>query len=66
MRGCDSNTVGLSNIVSELLESIANAVENPKEVISTEDLLSKIHACNQELQEIRKQREARGEKLSKD
>ena len=26
--GCDSNTVGLRNIMSDLVESIANAVEN--------------------------------------
>jgi hypothetical protein len=30
--GCDSNTVGLSNIMSDLVESLANAVDDPCEV----------------------------------
>ena len=34
---CDSYTVGLSNILSELVESVANAVSAPCEVNSSED-----------------------------
>ena len=59
--GNESNTVGLSNIMSDLVESLANAVENPSEVISTEDLLSKIHDCNLELERRRKERKERGD-----
>jgi hypothetical protein len=40
---CDSYTVGLSNILSEVIESVANAVKDPCEVISSEDMLSRIH-----------------------
>jgi molybdopterin converting factor small subunit len=64
--GCDSNTVGLSNIMSDLIESIANAIENPHETISTEDMLSKITECNRELEKRRLEREANGEELDED
>ena len=37
--GCSSNTVGLSNMISEVLESIAASIENPYAVISSEDML---------------------------
>ena len=64
--GCDSNTVGLSNIMSDLVESIANAVENSNETISTEDMLSKIADCNRALEKRRLEREANGETLDED
>jgi len=38
--GCNSNTVGISNILSDIVESICNSVENPYEVISSEDMLN--------------------------
>ena len=63
--GNESNTVGLSNIMSDLTESLANAVENPHEVISSEDLLAKIHSCNRDLERRRKDREERGEEVDK-
>ena len=44
--GNESNTLGLSNMASEVIESIANCKSDPYEVISTEDLLAKIHECN--------------------
>ena len=47
--GNESNTVGLSNIMSDLVESLANAIENPGEVIRSEDLLAKIQICNEGL-----------------
>jgi hypothetical protein len=59
--GNESNTVGLSNIMSDLVESLANAIENPGEVISSEDLLSKIHECNLVLEKRRKDVESSGE-----
>ena len=49
----NSNTVGLSNIMSEIIDAVANAVPNPTEVISSEDMLSKITACNMELERRR-------------
>ena len=61
---CNSNTVGHSNILSEILESVANGVTNPTEVISSEDMLSRIHQCNMDLEALRKRREGAGEKLS--
>ena len=63
--GNQSNTVGLSNIMSDLTESLANAVETPHEVISSEDLLAKIHSCNRDLERRRKDREERGEEVDK-
>ena len=61
---CNSNTVGLSNILSEILESVANGVENPTEVISSEDMLSRIHQCNMELKEKKRRLEEQGDHLS--
>ena len=61
--GNESNTVGLSNIMSDLVESIANAVENSNETISTEDLLSKIVECNKALEKRRAERLENGEEL---
>ena len=51
--GCSSNTLGLSNLLSEMIESVANAVENPFEVISSEDLLSRIEKFNQLVKQTR-------------
>ena len=48
--GCNSDTLGLSNLLSEVVESVANAVNNPFEVISSEDLLSRVAGCNKELE----------------
>ena len=56
-----SNTVGLSNIMSEIIESVANAAPNTTEVISSEDMLARIAQCNRELQS---KREANGGYLS--
>ena len=38
--GCNSNTRGFSNSVSDLLESVNKANEDPYECISSEDMLS--------------------------
>ena len=63
---CESYTVGLSNILSEFIESVASAVNEPCEVISSEDMLSRIHRCNEDLETLRKQRLENGETLSDD
>ena len=52
--GCSSNTLGLSNLLSEMIESVANAVDNPFEVISSEDLLSRIENFNRLVAETKK------------
>ena len=48
--GCNSNTVGISNIVSDVVESICNSIENPYEVISSEDMLYRINKFNKEIE----------------
>ena len=39
--GCSSNTLGLSNLLSDIVESVCGSISNPYEVISSEDLLSR-------------------------
>ena len=38
-------TLGLSNTLSEVVEAVCMATENPFEVISSEDMLSRVIAC---------------------
>ena len=57
--GWDSYTSGLSNMISELLESVANGVINPYEVISSEDMLAKVQECNKMLELLRMRLEAK-------
>ena len=64
--GCNSNTLGLSNIVAELLESVCNSMSSPYEVISTEDMLSRIEDCNREILKNRAEKIARGESLTEE
>ena len=45
--GCSSNTLGLSNGVSDVLESVANSEEEPYEVISSEDMLAATKRFNE-------------------
>ena len=51
-----SNTLGLSNSVSQLIESLANAEERKHEVISTEDLIYNVKKHDREVAEMRKER----------
>ena len=53
--GCNSDTLGLSNTLSEVVEAVANAVVNPFEVVSSEDLLSRVAECNDKLKELQAQ-----------
>jgi hypothetical protein len=53
--GCNSNTKGLSNSVSDLLESVNKANETPYEAISGEDMLAKIEICNKEAETIKQE-----------
>ena len=50
--GCNSNTRGFSNCVSDLLESVNKANETPYEAISTEDTLAKVEEYNKKAAEI--------------
>ena len=45
--GCSSNTLGLSNVLSDIIESLCSSVVDPYEVISSEDLLSRIAKFNE-------------------
>ena len=51
--GCTSNTLALSNSVSSLVESLANAEEQKFEVISTEDLIYNVKQHDKEVEKIR-------------
>ena len=52
--GCSSNTLALSNSVSSLVEALANAEEEKREVISTEDLIYNTKEHNVEVRRMRK------------
>ena len=55
--GCNSHTLGLSNLLSEVIESLCISIENPYEVISSTDMLSRIEKFNRW---VEKEREVRG------
>ena len=45
--GCSSDTLGLSGLLSDVVESLCQAVKDPFEVISSEDLLARITEFNE-------------------
>ena len=47
--GCNSDTLGLSNTLSEVIESVCMSTEIPYEVVSSEDMLSRIYECNERI-----------------
>ena len=47
--GNTSDTRGMSNNVSDLLEAVANSEQNPYEVNSTEDMLARTKVCNEKV-----------------
>ena len=49
--GCNSNSLGLSNLLSDLVESICLSVNDPFEVISSEDMLAQFERFNEEIEE---------------
>ena len=49
--GCNSNTLGLSNLLSDMVESVCGSVRDPYEVISSEDMLSRIESFNDHVKE---------------
>ena len=56
--GCSSGTLGLSNLISEVVESLCVSVKNPYEVISSTDMLSRIENFNDW---VKKEKIERGE-----
>ena len=50
--GCNSDTLGLSNTLSEIVEAVCMAVEDPYEVVCSEDMLSRFDALNERINEI--------------
>jgi hypothetical protein len=50
--GCSSNTRGMSNAVSDFLESVANSIPDAYEVISSEDMLARVEAGNEAARKI--------------
>ena len=48
--GCTSNTLGLSNMLSDVVESLCLSMKNPFEIISSEDLLARIDKFNKEIE----------------
>ena len=58
--GCSSNTLGLSNAVAEILESVSIAEPRRYNCISSEDMLARIHKSNKIKQE---QSQARNKSL---
>ena len=53
--GCNSNTRGFSNSVSDLLESVNKANQETYESISVEDMLAKVERYNIETEKIMKE-----------
>ena len=54
MAGCNSNTLGLSNLLSDMVESVCGAINDPYEVISSDDMLSRVETFNKQIEEERK------------
>ena len=55
--GCNSDTLSLSTTLSELIESVCMAIDKPYEVISSEDMLSRIISCNEKIEKLKVERE---------
>ena len=50
--GHSSNSLGLSNSVAEVLESVANSLDKRYNTISSEDMLARIHRYNKNIKPI--------------
>ena len=49
--GCSSNTVGLSNQLSYIIESVSLKLVEPFEIISSEDMLAHFENYNEEIKQ---------------
>ena len=56
--GCSSGTLGLSNLISEIVESLCISVRKPYELISSTDMLSRFEDFNEW---VKKEKIERGE-----
>ena len=54
--GCTSNILGLSGLLSDIVESLCMSVKDPFEIISSEDLLARISIFNREIQKKREEK----------
>ena len=61
--GCTSNTIGMSNCVSDLLEAVANSEPDPYEAMSSEDMLYKTKLANEKIR-LRRERWEEEEELA--
>ena len=61
--GCSSNTLGLSNLLSEMVESVCNSVENPYEVNSDRDMLSRLEEFNNKIEKEKEEKTGIGGKI---
>ena len=57
LSGCSSDSLGLSGLLSDVVESLCQAVQDPFEVISSEDMLSRIQLCNKKIEKIRDEKQ---------
>ena len=67
--GCSSNSAGMSNIVSMFLEAVGSSIKDPYEVVSSEDMLSRVEDCNMKMEAIRavlKERDSSKKESEKD
>ena len=55
-RGCNSDTLGLSNTLSDVIESVANTVTDPFESVTSEDMLRRVTSCNNELEKMKREK----------
>ena len=49
---CNSDSLGLSITLSEIVESVCMAIEKPFEVIISEDMLNRIAKCNDKIKKL--------------
>ena len=47
--GCNSDTLGLSNALSEVVEAVCVGVERPYEGVSSEDMLARVYEFNDKM-----------------
>ena len=52
MGRCNSDSLGLSITLSEIVESVCMAIEKPFEVIISEDMLNRIAKCNDKIKKL--------------
>ena len=56
------NTLGQRGLLSDIVESLCMSVENPFEIISSEDLLARISSSNKEIEKKKRTRIMAGER----